>query len=204
MVIVDAIKEERQAENEEIMEYDDFSKTDQYESLMVEPISTHLEAEPKLTSLKTSSKPKPSTSKSAAPRKTITKPLINLKYNIQSSELPQDSINQSINSDSSNPAEILRFNQTLAQPIKTDSTSLDTNNDNLETTEQQNVTKRPKGKRGLLPKQCTVCGLIVKRLRDHMKSHPEQLEFKCDQCPRTYLTKSGLDRHKDVQHADDR
>lgn len=53
-----------------------------------------------------------------------------------------------------------------------------------------------------LPKQCTVCGLIVRRLRDHMKGHPDALEFKCQHCNRKYLTQAGLERHTDTQHAD--
>lgn len=63
-------------------------------------------------------------------------------------------------------------------------------------------TPKPPKKRNKLPKQCTVCGLIVKRLRDHMKIHPEALEFKCQHCHRTYLTQTGLDRHMDTQHTE--
>lgn len=54
--------------------------------------------------------------------------------------------------------------------------------------------------RGHLPKQCYVCGLIVTRMRDHMKSHPNELQYKCEHCPKSYLTKTGRDRHMDGQH----
>lgn len=58
----------------------------------------------------------------------------------------------------------------------------------------------PKLPRGHLPKQCYVCGLIVTRMRDHMKSHPNELQYKCEHCPKSYLTKTGRDRHMDGQH----
>lgn len=61
---------------------------------------------------------------------------------------------------------------------------------------------KPRKKYEKLPKQCTVCGLIVRRLRDHMKGHPDALEFKCQHCNRKYLTQAGLERHMDTQHAD--
>lgn len=59
------------------------------------------------------------------------------------------------------------------------------------------ASKKP---RGDLPKQCYVCGLIVTRMRDHMKSHPNELQYKCEHCPKSYLTKTGRDRHMDGQH----
>lgn len=72
------------------------------------------------------------------------------------------------------------------------------------TTGEAQVKTEPKQRKKYekLPKQCTVCGLIVRRLRDHMKGHPDALEFKCQHCNRKYLTQAGLERHMDTQHAD--
>lgn len=53
-------------------------------------------------------------------------------------------------------------------------------------------------------KQCYVCGLIVWRMRDHMKSHPGELQYQCEVCPRSYLTKTGRDRHMHGQHPETR
>lgn len=53
-------------------------------------------------------------------------------------------------------------------------------------------------------KQCNVCGIIVKSLRDHMRQHPGELPYRCSLCKRPYLTKLGLNRHMDIQHGIDR
>ncbi|KAJ6646705.1 hypothetical protein Bhyg_01918 [Pseudolycoriella hygida] len=53
------------------------------------------------------------------------------------------------------------------------------------------------------PKMCTVCGMIVKRLRDHMKSHPDALEIRCPHCPSRYLTQKGLLKHIKIQHIEE-
>lgn len=53
-------------------------------------------------------------------------------------------------------------------------------------------------------RQCYVCGLLVMRMRDHMKTHPDQLQFQCEICARSYLTKTGLDRHIDGHHPETR
>lgn len=56
-----------------------------------------------------------------------------------------------------------------------------------------------------IEKQCNVCGLIVERLRDHMKTaHPDAIDYKCSKCPRKYLTQTGLDRHTYYQHPDEK
>lgn len=53
-------------------------------------------------------------------------------------------------------------------------------------------------------KQCNVCGVIVKRLKDHVAAeHPNAIDYKCLKCRRTYLTQNGLDRHTYNHHPDD-
>lgn len=87
--------------------------------------------------------------------------------------------------------------------------------------------KRPlKYKYPKKPKMCTVCGkcfvckleniaisnqrktvnlgIIVDRLRDHMRTHPDALEYCCAICPRKYLTKKGLVKHMKHKHNEDR
>lgn len=77
--------------------------------------------------------------------------------------------------------------------------SFDQSVDDLETGD---ASAGPPAKRsqGHVPKQCYVCGVIVARMRDHMKMHPNELQYKCEHCPRSYLTKTGRDRHMDGQH----
>ncbi|XP_037025024.1 uncharacterized protein LOC119066576 isoform X3 [Bradysia coprophila] len=53
-------------------------------------------------------------------------------------------------------------------------------------------------------KMCTVCGIIVDRLRDHMRTHPDALEHKCTLCSKKYLTTKGLTKHIRHKHTEDR
>ncbi|XP_037025022.1 transcriptional repressor CTCFL-like isoform X2 [Bradysia coprophila] len=52
-------------------------------------------------------------------------------------------------------------------------------------------------------KMCTVCGIIVDRLRDHMRTHPDALEHKCTLCSKKYLTTKGLTKHIRHKHTED-
>lgn len=45
------------------------------------------------------------------------------------------------------------------------------------------------------PEQCYICGIVATRLRNHMRSHPETMSFKCQHCPGAFSTNRGLDRH---------
>ena len=211
---MDSIKEEKPSidhDDEEFMDYDDFNP-ETYENITIEPLPELPRKKESTSSSK--SKTKPSTSKTKLPAatvtstaKTITKPLINLKNLNPIGNAPTATVTTKVEStepSTSSAVAVVDYQNTSNQ-----STS---NAANMEATggasSSSGEAKPPQPKKprthSKLPKQCNVCGLIVKRLRDHMKNHPDQLEFKCDQCPRTYLTKAGLDRHIDVQHADDR
>lgn len=150
--------------------------------------------------------------KPPAQKTTITKPLIQLKPSLSHQQQPStSSAAMSIDNKSSIhlvPEENIRdlalqpyFDESMLDPNTGEQLSAPGSDTTAKNEEKPAAKKRNAHK---LPKQCNVCGLIVTRLRDHMKSHPDQLEFKCSHCPRTYLTKNGLDRHVDVQHADDR
>ncbi|KAG4068818.1 hypothetical protein HA402_004966 [Bradysia odoriphaga] len=52
-------------------------------------------------------------------------------------------------------------------------------------------------------KMCTVCGIIVDRLRDHMRTHPDALEHRCTLCSKKYLTPKGLAKHIRHKHTED-
>lgn len=73
---------------------------------------------------------------------------------------------------------------------------------------QPSLSIEPDNKRSIVNsdpyRQCYVCGLLVMRMRDHMKTHPDELQFQCGICSRSYLTKTGLDRHMDGQHPNSR
>lgn len=209
--------------DEQYMDYEEY-ENQPYEQLTIEPLpeiipQTKTKSSPSSKRNVTETKTKKPTStktsttvsaaatveKPPAQKTTITKPLIHLKPSLIQQQMPSTSTaamstdtKPSISSESE--AKLIRD---LALQPYLDESMLDPS-----TGEQVTAVKKeaaPKKRNShKLPKQCNVCGLIVTRLRDHMKSHPDQLEFKCSHCPRTYLTKNGLDRHVDVQHADDR
>lgn len=50
------------------------------------------------------------------------------------------------------------------------------------------------------PEQCYICGIVATRLRNHMRSHPETMSFKCQHCSGAFSTNRGLDRHMLAVH----
>lgn len=162
------------------MDYDDYDDSHQYEHIVVEPL-------PILTEPKVSAKQK-------TPKHTITKPLIDLKRPIATATATSASTSNAAPQND-------EFDESYSGQSQADHGG--ESSKNIDTTSE---IKPPPAKRRnthKLPKQCTVCGLIVTRLRDHMKSHPDKMEYKCTQCKRSYLTQTGLDRHVDLQHATD-
>ena len=72
---------------------------------------------------------------------------------------------------------------------------------NIEQAEQLSKEFREKVEPGLF--RCNHCGFKSRaNIRTHILSHFEGLEFKCDQCDKTYNTKHSLYCHKSQQHRD--
>lgn len=178
---MDSIKEENKHTEADSMDYDDYDDGHQYEHIVVEPLP--ILPEPKVSA------------KQKTPKHTITKPLIDLKRPIASATATTSNASTSNATQDMDEFDESYSGQSQADNAGESSKSIDTTEIKPPPAKRRNTHK--------LPKQCTVCGLIVTRLRDHMKTHPDKMEYKCTQCKRSYLTQTGLDRHVDLQHATD-
>lgn len=214
MILVDSIKDEREIVEEN---FDDESMPQDHPDDVYYEDKTTDESDDSEDSYESIPKKKAKTKGKSATPPANQKPLTKPKQPAKSSTMSKAS--------SSSPAakNQKKTNQTVYTPLApvppvllqpSTATSTITSASNIVEAELQSpdnnaevkapVKSEPKQRKKYekLPKQCTVCGLIVRRLRDHMKGHPDALEFKCQHCNRKYLTQAGLERHMDTQHAD--
>lgn len=185
MVLVDRVKIENDEETtkniiEEYEEYENYDENESYESLTIEPLArvSFVEVKPETTTKST---------------KSTTKPLIELKK-----QRTGDATDVAYAAKPSQSKIVTKGKEECNDEKAAES------GDAADVTLSDSTVKTKKRPHAKPLKQCNVCGLIVERLREHMNSHPDEIEFKCQLCPRKYLTQNGLNRHIDVQHADDR